>query len=138
MKKIVQILSLLFVVTTTVHSQHFIGLHSEAIQEIMNEQHSDFNQDNSFVNKSFNYLKYIDNLEQRTWLFFLDENDYCRSSKLVCDYVLLDEIMEELNKTYKKSGDLSWYYKQDDNTFSVTVKKEEWFFSILTKPKEEK
>ena len=102
----------------------------------MEKQHPDFNQDNSFVNNSFNYLKYVDNLEQQTWLFFLDDNDYCKSSKLVCDYVLLDEKIAELNKSYLKTGSLSWSYEHNNSSFDVTLKKEEWFFSILTRAKE--
>lgn len=134
MKKIVYITFIVGLYSFSASSQHFIGMHSEAIKEIMDEDHSDFNEDNSFVNKSFNYLKFVDNLEQQTWLFFLDDNDYCKSSKLVCDYLLLDDKIAELNDTYKKNGNLAWSYQQNDKSFSVTLKKEEWFFSILTKP----
>lgn len=136
MKKVISILILVGYYSLSVSSQHFIGMHSEAINEIMEEHHPDFNQDNSFVNKTFNYLKYVDNLEQQTWLFFLDDNDYCKSSKLICDYVLLDDKVAELNQSYNKTGSLSWSYKNNDNSFDVTLKKEEWFFSILTKAKE--
>ncbi len=134
MLKTVQILLLLSIISPVALPQHFIGMHSEAVEEIMTEDYPDFNQDKSFVNKSFNYLKFVDNLEQQTWLFFLDDNDYCKSSKLVCDYLLLDDKVAELNNSYKKVGDLSWKYQENKKNFSVTLKKEEWFFSILTKP----
>lgn len=114
---------------------HFIGLTKNEIKNKMDEQMDEFNLDNSTVNKSFNYLKYVDYLGQQTILYFMDENDICTASKWMCDYSLLDEKINLLNNLYQNAGENTWKYEQDGTEYQVKLEEEEWFFSMITKPK---
>lgn len=114
---------------------HFIGLHKNEIKVRMENKMKEFNLDESSVNRTFNYLKYVDYLAQQTILFFLDENDICTASKWICDYVLLDEKIDELNSSYNKTGDHAWQYEHNDVIYEVTLEEEDWFFSIITRQK---
>lgn len=96
-----------------------------------------FNLDNTSVNKTFNYLKYVDYLGQQTILFFMDENDICTAWKWMCDYSLLEEKVKELNDKFKPAGENRWTFKHNDKQFEVKLDKEEWFFSIITRAKKQ-
>ncbi len=131
------ILAVAFACIQTIHAQvgHFIGLHKNEIKTKMQSDLDEFNLDETSVNRTFNYLKYVDYLAQQTILFFLDENDICTASKWMCDYVLLDEKVDELNNEYKETGEDKWQYKHNNQIYEVELEKEDWFFSIITRPK---
>ena len=58
-------------------SQHFIGMHESTIKEVMKETHKTFRLNTSTVNPHYKYLKYEDNINEVTLLFFLSEYDDC-------------------------------------------------------------
>ncbi len=131
------ILAVAFAFIQSIHAQveHFIGLHKNEIKTKMQTEMDKFNLDETSVNKTFNYLKYVDYLAQQTILFFLDENDACTASKWICDYVLLDEKINELNSEYNETDENIWQYTHDHQVYEVKLEKEDWFFSIITRPK---
>lgn len=100
----------------------------------MQHEMDDFNLDNSSINKTYNYLKYVDYLGQQTILYFLDENNMCTASKWICDYSLLNEKRDYLNKEYEETGEDTWVYKDENEIYNIKLERENWFFAIITRP----
>jgi hypothetical protein len=117
-------------------SQHLIGLGKEQLITAMEKYYPSFDIDNSSVNNTYKYLKYIDKFREQTMLVFLSENDKCTATKLMSDYSNLAQVKDKLNKTYKLYGKDKWVYKINGITYLITLKREDWFFSVFTSKKE--
>lgn len=115
---------------TSLSGQSMIDLSKKEVSARVKEEHKGFRSDNSVVNQRFNYLKYVNGLRTRTWIFYFTEEDICRTIKLICDYDEYDEVMEELNKSYAKSGESEWNYLLDKDTVQVTLTRQEWYFTV--------
>ena len=107
-----------------------IDLSKKEVEEIVKREHKEFRSDNSIVNQRFNYLKYVNGLRTRTWILYFNQEDLCRSSKLVCDYDEFDEVLDELNEDYIHAGDSQWYYLKNSDTIHVTLTRQEWYFTV--------
>ena len=107
-----------------------IDLSKKEVEEIVKREHKEFRSDNSIVNQRFNYLKYVNGLRTRTWILYFNQEDLCRSSKLVCDYDEFDEVLDELNEDYIHAGDSQWYYLKNSDTIYVTLTRQEWYFTV--------
>jgi hypothetical protein len=116
-----------------VHAQHLIGLPKEEVIKKMQE--TGFVIDNTSHNTTFNYLKYIHRVEERTFLVFLSKENVCTSTKLMSDYSSFQSTLSEFNKKYKKVGKMEWNYKIEGITYKVIVRKEEWFYSVIVTTK---
>ncbi len=127
------IIVLFLFVGTSVNSQHIIGLPKEDIIKKMQE--TSFVIDNTSKNTSFNYLKYVDRFEEKTLLVFLSKEEICTATKLMCDYSSYKETISVFNKNYRKVSSNIWNYVIEGVTYKVTLKKEEWFFSVVVTPK---
>jgi hypothetical protein len=125
---------LLFIFTVNAGTHTYIGLNKEEIKTRMQHEMDDFNLDNSSINKTYNYLKYVDYLGQQTILYFLDENNMCTASKWICDYSLLNEKRDYLNKEYEETGEDTWVYKDENEIYNIKLERENWFFAIITRP----
>jgi hypothetical protein len=115
-------------------AQQVIGLPKQEVMKVIQDEYKNFALDNSSRNTTFNYLKYIDKINEQTLLCMLSEKDICTSTKLICDYMNLEERLDELNKRGTRLSDSTWTYQNNKQKFVVKLKKEEWFFSLLTKP----
>jgi len=100
---------------------------------MMKEERKEFIEDTSSKNTVYNLLKYVDRMDTQTLLFLFDENDICYLSKLMCDYSLLNKITKQLNEAYTRESDSLWHIKEKDKVISITMKKEDWFFTVQTK-----
>jgi hypothetical protein len=127
---------LLLIFISPLESQHLIGLHKNQVIKEIKTSKSNFIMDNSTVNHTYNYLKYIDKNSEQTLLVFLSDKDICTSTKLMSDYSLLDLVKRDLNMNYKKINTCSWTYQWKGITYLVKLKQEEWFFTIFTSKKE--
>lgn len=135
-KKII-VLLLIVGSSLSVHSQSFVGKHKLEIKKEMKENHKDFYFSKEVMGKS-NFIKFEDFDGYRTYLFVLDENGYCKYHILMCDYSLLKNMIDSLNQTYEYKENLTWYdYVSGKNNFVIRIKKEEWYFSIITKKLED-
>jgi hypothetical protein len=114
---------------------NFIGMSKDDVMSEMKKSNSSFDLDEGAKNSLHKYLKYVDKYNEETWLFFLSENDVCTKSKLISDYSNLKDRTDKLNKMYKKAGENKWIYVKKDVAYVVELKKEEWFFTIITKQK---
>jgi len=111
-------------------SQSMIDKTKEEVSTLLLENHKEFRRDRSVVNQRFNYLKYVNGLRTRTWIFYFTDEDLCRSSKLVCDYDEYDEVLEELNSAYDKLEASEWYYLLGRDTIQVRLERLEWYFTV--------
>ena len=110
--------------------QSMIDLTKEEVLAVMQAQHKGFRRDRSIVNQQFNYLKYVNGMETRTWILYFTDGDICKSTKLVCDYGEYDEVIGQLNDTYEKAGESEWAYMLQKDTIHVTLAREEWYFTV--------
>jgi hypothetical protein len=122
--------------TLTIHCQLLIGLHKDQLDSEIEKLYPGFVQDHSSVNNTYKYLKYIDKINEQTLLVFLTDNDYCKSTKLISDYLNLMDVKNNLAKNYKPAGKDKWVYKYNGEIYTITLKREKWFFSVFTAKKE--
>lgn len=133
MKKVCAIgVLLLFLIP--LKSQFIIGLHKDKIDDEIKSYYPSFSKDNTFVNHTYNYLKYNDRLNDQTLLVFLSDMNICTSTKLICDYSELNKVKKRL-KQYKQVGKNKWMYKTDSAVYFMQLNHEEWFFSLFTSKK---
>jgi hypothetical protein len=114
-------------------SQNLIGYNSDDIQKYMKEKHAEMNF-NKVVNSKFSYLKYTDNDEMQTILFFLNDKAVCNSIRIVCDSNLKTSKIREFNSEYTKKGENMWIDKREDKSFLVLLKDEKWACTITIEP----
>ena len=137
MKKII-VLLLIVVSSLNVLSQNFVGKHKLIIKKEMKENYTDFYFSKEVMGKS-SFIKFEDSDGYRTYLFVLDDDGYCKYHMLMCDYSLLKNKIDYLNKHYEYKDNLTWYdYVSGKQNFVIRIKKEEWYFSIITKKLEAK
>jgi hypothetical protein len=134
MQRIPAVLFFLLLFPLSGTAQQVIGLPKEEVMKVIQEEYKNFALDNTSKNITFNYLKYIDKLNEQTLLCMLSEKDICTSVKLISDYMNLEERIDELNRLGTRLNDSTWTYLHNKQKFVVKLKKEEWFFSLHTKP----
>ena len=115
-------------------AQDYIGLQAEEIKKRMQAGEKDFALDETTVNKVYKYLKYVDDLETRTILFFLSDDDVCTWYKIIYDNDLLTPVLQHLDSTCRKISDTVWVEEIDGRQYRKELKREEWFFSVVTRP----
>jgi len=136
MRTIVQYLFLIilsFTVTEISVAQTYIGKHKNEVKQLMKDHRKNFSLDESSINTVYNLLKFVDYNDTQTFLFVFNENDTCEYYKLICDYSFLPEIQKELDEKYTLSEEGLWYFNDENKKFEVILKKDEWYFSVLTK-----
>lgn len=136
--KVIKVYLLFFLLLTGISSygQNLIGYYEKAIRTFMKENSKDMNFQSFTNNNTFKYLKYSDNNETRTLLFFLTADSVCKSIRLVCDLSLLNEKLKELNAIYKKNDENTWTEIKDGKIYIIELKDDQWSFNITIKPKE--
>ena len=110
--------------------QSMIDLTKEEVQVLVKNKHKEYRRDNSVVNQRFNYLKYVNGLRTRTWIFYFTNEDICKSIKMVCDYGEHDEVLEDLNDSFEKVGESEWAYELKGDSVHISLTRQEWYFSV--------
>jgi hypothetical protein len=116
-------------------SSNYIGMSKPDIIKAMQKNSPGFDLDDGAVNKTYNYLKFVDKYNEETWLFFLSAENVCTHTKLMSDYSNLKLRTDELNSRFKKAGEHKWVGVEKGIIYEVELKKEEWFFTIIMKQK---
>ena len=129
----IYIKSIALILTLQVNAQNFIGLHKDEIARLMEETQRDFILNTGVINKTYNYLKYEDNINEQTLLYFLNEDDYCTCVRLMSDYSNFNDVKDSLNGKYTRKSDNTWTYKEKGEVYTVKLEKGEWFFTVITK-----
>jgi hypothetical protein len=109
--------------------QNLIGYSETEIRKFMKENHKEMIC-NDVRNSMYKYLKYSDESESQTLLFFLSDDSVCKNIRLVCDRSLIEEKIKELNSLYKKSGVNKWIDRHNGKKYIVELNDEKWAFTI--------
>ena len=123
--KIITLSAVLLLTCFYAHSQNLIGYKQKDILRYMKENRSEMNI-NSVTNSKFSYLKYSDNYENQTLLFFLNPDSVCKSIRLICDVSMKSEKVKEFNSRYVKSGENRWLDKRDGKVFHIDIIDGKW------------
>jgi len=89
---------------------------------------------NKVKNSMFSYLKYTDNSDSQTILFFLTNDSICKGVRVICDNSLSREKLRELNENYKRVGENRWIDNHNGKSCLIRFKEEEWSCSITIEP----
>ncbi len=132
--KITSISALLLFICIHIQGQNLIGFNQKEIREYMKVNCVEMNY-NNVVNDKFSYLKYSDNQDNQTLLFFLDPDSVCKNMKIICDKGLKPQKIKEFNTLYVKSGENEWTEKKDGKEFIIQVADEKWSFIVTIEQK---
>jgi hypothetical protein len=124
------ILPVLLVVSTNISGQNLIGYKVNEIKKYMRDKEKDFNFQNSVYNSTFKYLKYQDNNETQTLLFFLTADSVCKGVRLISDKSLETEKIKELNSAYTPAGNNTWRETRNGKNYIIELKEDEWSFNV--------
>jgi hypothetical protein len=116
-----------------VQSQNLIGLKANEIREYMKENRNEMNY-NKVVNSKFNYLKYSDNSEDQTILFFLNKDSVCKEVRITCAHGLKAQKITELDSHYKKTSENNWIENKNGKNYKIALKEGKWSFVISIEP----
>jgi hypothetical protein len=127
--KTITLTSTLMLICICSQSQNLIGSEGKDIIKYMKLNHSEMNY-NNVVNNKFSYLKYSDDSETQTTLFFLNADSVCKSVKMICDKSIKPLKIKELNSQYQNNGENNWIDRRDGKTYLIKLTDEEWSFVI--------
>ncbi|MCD6200934.1 MAG: hypothetical protein J7K46_03910 [Bacteroidales bacterium] len=126
----------ILLLTLSGSAQNLIGWKADEIRKYMRTEQNNFSLDETTVNKVYKYLKYVDETETKTALYFLSDHDVCIWYKVVYDNDLLPSVIAGLDSTCRKVSDTLWLEKSGGNTYQKVLERQDWFFTVITKPVE--
>lgn len=130
MNKVLFICTIILFLGGQVQSQTMVGLSKEEVKAAVKKDHKKFHKDESVIRQHFNYLKYVNGPRTRTWIIYFNDQDICKTSKLICDYSDLDDMVEEISSRCRQTGENLWEFQVDSDTIRVELIKQEWYFTI--------
>lgn len=113
----------------TLSGQNLVGYSGKEIMRYMKENNKEMHSE-KVVNTSFTYLKYGDNSDSQTLLFFLDKDSICSGIKIIYNASLKSEKLKELNTLYKKRNENVWTDKLNGKDYLIVMKDDSWSSSI--------
>jgi hypothetical protein len=132
----ISVVLLLAVLTLKISGQNLIGYNEKAIKQFMKDNQKNMIFQTFINNSTFKYLKYADNAESQTLLFFLTADSVCKSIRLVCDKSLKAQKIKEFDTMYKKTGDNTWTDTKNGKNYIIELKDEDYSFSVTILLKE--
>jgi len=125
--------SVFLLLTQVMSAQHLIGIYKDEAQEAARKE--GFFQDRMTTSQAFNYLKFVNTAGTKTLILYFSDSNISTHSKLICDYSELDAITGQYNRSYKRTGKNEWEYSFKKDTYTVTLREEEWYFTVRVKKK---
>jgi hypothetical protein len=125
---------LLLLVSINLDGQNLIGYSEPEIRKYMRENRKDMSFQNVVNNSTFKYLKYSDNDDTQTLLFFLTDNMVCKSVRLVCDKSLRTQKIKYYDGAYNKISENQWTETKNGKKYLIEMKEEDYTFNITIKP----
>jgi hypothetical protein len=123
--KTITLSAVLVLICVTSFSQNLIGYKGKDIMIYMKENHKEMNY-NNVINSKFTYLKYSDNLENQTILFFLNSDSVCRSERIICDMSMKPVKIKEFNSKYTPKGENKWIDNHSGKAYSIEIMEGLW------------
>lgn len=115
------------------YGQNLVGYNGKEIQKYMKQNNRDFNSE-KVANSRFKYLKYSNNSDSQTLLFFITNDSICKSVRLICDLSVKPEKVKEFDSIYKKSNENRWIDKRDGKDYLIQIRDETWSCIITIEP----
>ncbi len=119
-------------------AQDWVGMQDDSIKKAIKTEFPDFALNTSMVNKSYHYLKYEKYDGMQTMLVFLDDSNKCRYVKSIYDYNEWKRVLSYFNETLTRQNDSLWSYIKENREITKELKKEDWFFTVVTKSRKVK
>ena len=113
--------------------QNLIGYKGKDIQKYMEQNRSDMNSEKVNNNK-FNYLKYTDNYETQTLLFFMDEDSVCKSVRLIFSKNMKTAKVREYNTVYKSIDENTWIDRRNNTDYIIKIEDNNYSCVITIEP----
>jgi hypothetical protein len=126
-------LSILFVICNYTFGQNLIGYNDAEIRSFMKQNMKDMHF-NKVRNTMFSYLKYSDNSDSQTILFFLTPDSVCKGVRVICENTMKREKIKELDANYKRISDDKWLDNHNGKNYLIKFKVEQWSCSITIEP----
>jgi hypothetical protein len=133
MMKIATLCLILVVSCNCASGQNLIGYNYMEIKMFMKENRRDMHF-NNVKNSIFRYLKYSDNSDSQTILFFLTPDSVCNAVRVICENPMKPEKIQELDTSYKRIGNDKWIDNHDGKNYLIKLKEEKWSCSITIEP----
>jgi hypothetical protein len=127
--KIASLCAFLIVISGCLFGQNLIGYNNNEIRKFMKENRKEMNISN-VRNSMFSYLKYSDNADRQTILFFLTPDSVCKSVRVICDTTMKSEKLKELNASFKCIGDDRWIDNHGGRNYLIKLRDEKWSCTI--------
>jgi hypothetical protein len=131
--KIIALLVFVILTGSGSYGQNLIGYNDFEIRKFMKDKKGEMNFD-KVINNKFIYLKYSDNYDNQTILFFLSPDSVCKNVRIICDKGLKAEKINEFNKLYRKNGDNKWIDRRGGKDYYIEIKDEKWSTVIIIEP----
>ena len=131
--KTVTLLVILIVGCSCIYGQNLIGYKDAEIQKYMQQNMKDMHS-NTVTNSMFKYLKYSNNSDSQTILFFLTNDSICKGVRVICENSMKPEKIKELDENYKRIADNKWVDTHDGKNYLIKFMEEEWSCSIIIEP----
>lgn len=116
-------------------AQNLIGYNARQIIQIMKDKEKSMNFQKFTNNSTFKYLKYVDDNDSQTLLFFLTADSICKAVRLICDKNLKQQKIKEFNNIYKTNGVNVWTDKRNGKKYIIELKDEDVSLTINIKSK---
>jgi hypothetical protein len=131
--KIITLSAALILTFICAQSQNLIGYRPNEIFKYMKENRSEMNY-NNVVNSKFSYLKYSDNSDNQTILFFLNPDSVCKGVRIICDINMKSEKVDEFNSQYIKKGKNQWIDKRNGKEYLIDIIDGKWSCVVSIEP----
>ena len=131
--KTAALFTFLMVASCYTFAQNLIGYNDAQIRNFMKQNRKDMHF-NNVKNTLFSYLKYSDNTDSQTILFFLTPDSVCKGVRVICENTMKPEKIKELDASYKRIGDDKWVDIHNGKNYLIKLKEEEWSCSITIEP----
>jgi hypothetical protein len=131
--KITSLSAALMLTCILAQSQNLVGYKQKDILKYMKENRREMNY-NNVVNSKFSYLKYSDNSENQTMLFFLNPDSICKSERIIFDISLKSQKMNEYNSQFIKNGENKWIEKRNGKEYIIEIVEGKWSCVISIEP----
>lgn len=109
----------------TASGQNLIGYKNSEILSFMKANRKDLIL-NKVNNNKYSYLKYTNETESQTILYFLDSDSVCRSIRMICDAGTKLQKIKEFNAMYRKTGENKWIETRKGIDYLIEIRDEEW------------
>ncbi len=109
---------------------NFMGMNEQTIRSELNDHYSSFKENTTFINNTYNYLKYEDSIREITILFFLNDDNECRMIRIMSAYSNYNDLLKEVRQNYHSLTKNNWVYNSNNINYLVKLEEGDWFFTI--------